>query len=439
VSELGSVALAIGRRLAKQATWHDGRCNWLAPVPVQDGRPSLALRSLQADLYEGTSGVALVLAELAHATGDELCRRTALGSARHALTHIGSVEPAQRAGFYAGRPGIVLALSRIGQLLASDEMTTGARTMALDLEREVIGAPSVDLVGGHAGAIVAMLALDVAADTPALRDAATRLGDGLAALAARHGTWSWTTPDPATRLDPTGLAHGASGIALAMMALADATGASRFALAASQAIDAENAWRDPDTTNWLEPPTSPPRGTSEVRRSFIAWCHGAPGIGLVRHRAWMVTGDHRRLDEARDAAALTASWLRAALETGRGDFSLCHGLTGVAEILRDLPPTNQAGRALPDAVAQHGIDEHVRDGKPFPCGGPGGESPGLMLGLAGIAHFYLRASGWTCPSLLSPWFKDWVWPGGPFSRAPGRQAAAPGVDDQALGGVATSG
>lgn len=434
-----SAALVIGRRLAKQATWHDGRCNWLTPVPVHDRRPSLALRSLQADLYEGTSGIGLVLSELASATGDELCRRTALGAARHALTHRGSVEPAQRAGFHAGKPGIVLALARIGQSLHSDEVTAEARAMALDLEHEVTDAPSADLVGGRAGAIVAMLALEAVAGAPALREAAIRLGDGLAVPAAKEGNGDWTAASPAAQLDPTGLAHGASGVALALMDLADATGATRFASAASRAIDAENAWRDPDTGNWLEPLPGPTQRAPEMRRSFMAWCHGAPGIGLVRHRAWLMTGDRGRLEEARDAAALTARWLRAALETGRGDFSLCHGLTGNAEIVRELTPADPKSRALHEAVALYGIDRHIHGGEPFPCGGPGGESPGLMVGLAGIARFYLRASGWSCPSLLSPRAEDWVWPDGPARRAPAWQPAAPGVDDRTLGGVATNG
>jgi len=42
-------------------------------------------------------------------------------------------------------------------------------------------------------------------------------------------------------------------------------------------------------------------------------------------------------------------------------------------------------------VAADGIRSYVKQGMPWPCGNGGaGESPNLMLGTAGIGHFYLR-------------------------------------------------
>jgi lantibiotic biosynthesis protein len=38
----------------------------------------------------------------------------------------------------------------------------------------------------------------------------------------------------------------------------------------------------------------------------------------------------------------------------------------------------------------HGVKKYENPGLPWPCGVHSGETPGLMLGLAGIGYFYLR-------------------------------------------------
>ena len=55
-------AAAIGRRLVSEAVWHDDRCTWFGDDVEDDG--AVIHRSLAADLYGGTSGVAWSLAHL---------------------------------------------------------------------------------------------------------------------------------------------------------------------------------------------------------------------------------------------------------------------------------------------------------------------------------------------------------------------------------------
>ena len=80
-------------------------------------------------------------------------------------------------------------------------------------------------------------------------------------------------------------------------------------------------------------------------------------------------------------------------------------------------------RTLADEIARAGIEEYGPPSRPWPCGWPGGESPGLMTGLAGIARFYLRRALPDLPSLLLPRASDdWASPGGviPPGRGPHR-------------------
>ena len=125
----------------------------------------------------------------------------------------------------------------------------------------------------------------------------------------------------------------------------------------------------------------------------MAWCHGAPGIGLSRLRAWRLTGDPARLAEAKAALATTVRALEAGLAGPGYGFSLCHGDAGNAELpLLAAEVLGEPGLALTaERVGWAGIERFGAPGLPWPCGVPnGGETPGLMLGLAGIGHFYLR-------------------------------------------------
>src|SRR6267143_6104824 len=82
-----NVAEEIGNHLCAQAIWHEGRCNWIGALP-EEGPGGTVLETyttLTADLYGGTSGVALFLAHLHRATGNSAARETALGAIRQAL------------------------------------------------------------------------------------------------------------------------------------------------------------------------------------------------------------------------------------------------------------------------------------------------------------------------------------------------------------------
>ena len=58
------------------------------------------------------------------------------------------------------------------------------------------------------------------------------------------------------------------------------------------------------------------------------------------------------------------------------------------------------GSRLALRVAQFGLDRYAADVRSWPCGTNGGQTPGLMLGLAGIGLFYLRLYDPTIPSIL---------------------------------------
>src|SRR6185503_13484238 len=101
-------------------------------------------------------------------------------------------------------------------------------------------------------------------------------------------------------------------------------------------------------------------------RYMSAWCHGGPGIGLSRLRAFETLGERRWLDDAHAAIRSTL----ASLVDPQMNYSLCHGRGGNTETLLE------AARVLGDAsllerpreVAVEGWQLHEAKGIAWTCG-----------------------------------------------------------------------
>jgi lantibiotic modifying enzyme len=140
---------------------------------------------------------------------------------------------------------------------------------------------------------------------------------------------------------------------------------------------------------------------------MVAWCHGAPGIGMARlglHR--LLPEEPEILAEAEIAIRTTAATLASASAQRLGNFSLCHGEGGNADLLiiaADLLGRPEL-RSQAEAVGIRGIEQFEDHGLPWPCGVPGaGETPNLMLGVAGIGCFLLRLyDSKNTPTVLLP-------------------------------------
>jgi lantibiotic modifying enzyme len=193
-----------------------------------------------------------------------------------------------------------------------------------------------------------------------------------------------------------GFAHGAAGIAWALLAVAATTGEQRFHAAALDAIAYERSLFSPEAGNWRDL-RERATGQRDEAAFMTAWCYGAPGIGLAR------LASLRHLDDATTRAEIDTA-LHTTLAHGFGDnHSLCHGDLGNLELLL------QAGQTLDDARWRHEAGRRaamILEGigmQGWVCANPlGVESPGLMTGLAGIGYGLLRlAEPARVPSILT--------------------------------------
>jgi type 2 lantibiotic biosynthesis protein LanM len=403
------VAAQIGRTITKQAIWCEDRCNWLGFVPLDRSIVPLlqvAYTALGSELYSGTSGIALFLAELFAVTGDTEPRRAALGAIRQALSRVDDLPRPARAGFFIGWIGIAFVAARLGRLLQKEELLREASRLVRRCKRDLENG-EFDLLYGKAGTIVGLLLLRDLLDEPSLLEYCIRLGRKLIATADKHdGTYSWNSSALWGSRNLTGFSHGCAGVGYALLELFRATRDAKYRKAAEAAFRYERSWCDSDLQNWPDLREEPgqPRPNLRALPFCNSWCHGAPGIALSRLRAYEILSDTECKAEAIAGLQTTAKGLEFRLSSGINNYSLCHGLAGNAEVLlygeRVLGSGTGEARAIVREVAAAGIELYHKGEKTWPCGTSGGENPSLMLGLAGIGYFYLRLSKLTVPQVL---------------------------------------
>jgi lantibiotic biosynthesis protein len=390
------VAGELAHGIAASAVWDGSRCNWVGALPPGDPRGTRAIASLGADLYGGTSGVALFLAEAGARLDDDAVREAAQGAIAHALEHARAIRPEHRDGLYLGPIGVAYAAARVAELLGSAHVLARACELLGRWRHDPAPSASADVMSGCAGAVTGLVALVDLLELPWLLPAAVSMGDELLARArVSPAGWSWGQPGQRSMHHLCGLAHGAAGIGHAFAELFAATGAARFGEAAQRAFAYERSWLDPLSGTWPDlRGVGRAAGRDAPMPTADSWCNGSAGIALSRLRAAELLGSATLREEAALALAACDRRARELLLQVPSDFSLCHGAAGTGDVLlrAAASPDDPRARRAAD-IGRHGIEHGNGDGPiRLPCGVTNGSTPGLFLGLAGIGMFYLRLS-----------------------------------------------
>ncbi|HET7544391.1 MAG TPA: lanthionine synthetase LanC family protein [Polyangiaceae bacterium] len=399
------IADRLGSRLARDAIWHGDQCTWLgwALMPKATGYKT-GVAAAGADLYSGTAGIALFLARLAKVTADARQQATAMAAVRHAAAR--ACAGRLRIGAYTGLSGVLYSAMEVAASLRNDEAAARGAELLTKLVSSAPAPEDSDVVTGRAGAVRALLSISphAALDAGSARRVAERFGRELLEQATRHdGRFSWRSRVVRSDTNLLGYSHGAAGIASALHDLFQCVGDSAFLEASDGAFAYEREHFDPSKRNWPDLMSkalghASTKGDDPLFAS--AWCSGAPGTALALARR-VSRMPKPALEDLLSAAIETTE---ASLQSRQDDdpFCLCHGTGGNAEVLLEIDRLcpRAGARDLIYAAAEDGA-RRFHDSGSWPCGLKGaGEAPGLLLGLAGIGHFYLRLHDSTVPSPL---------------------------------------
>jgi lantibiotic modifying enzyme len=394
------VAAALGFGIVRRALWWGERCTWFDGVPVGPEQSQSTSANVGSDVYGGTPGIGLFLAQLVARADDPALRRTARAALRQALV-AAEAPNASPLGFYAGKAGTAAAVVLGGVALGDDELVERGRAMLRTAALAPEHPHAIDLVGGTAGTLLALVVAASALGDEALLARAHEAARVLIGLAHRNagGSLSWTTMTDQLA-DLTGFAHGSAGNAHALLALHAVAPDPAYADAVNGALAYERGTFSAEFANW---PDYRWFGTGpKVPGYSAAWCHGA--VGIVRNR---LLAERLGFDVGADvgiALRTTAAQAERLLADPASDTTLCHGLFGAVDALIDGVRAGRSEYALLIARSANAAAERHHFGElPWPSGLISREPiDGLMMGHAGVGHVFLRLADPALPSLLAP-------------------------------------
>ena len=392
-------ARAVGDWFSEMAVREGDHASWIG---LEYRNQRWSLEPTPEDLYAGLPGIALFLGFLGEIAGDPEATELSRAAINTLLLQL-EIKPEEgqgtaSIGAFQGWGGIVWTIAHLGHLWQDRDLLAAGERMVERFPPLIVEDRELDLIGGAAGGLLGLLALHRASGSFRALEAAIQCGDRLVSLAEPWGPGLGWRSRLASEHPQTGISHGVGGIALALTELGAVTGEKRFLDAglAGFAGERERFWGDLDRLLHAVPGEKPPPESTVA----VAWCYGAPGVGLTRLRAY----PYARSDEER--AALQEEIDRAVrrtLERGPGqNHCLCHGDLGNLDFLL------QVQESFPSLALAEDIDRVLaavlasldRDG--WLCGTRASiESPGLMNGFAGIGYGLLRvAEPGRVPSVL---------------------------------------
>jgi len=373
----------------RSRTGRGGVVSWQAPRnKLSDAAPPAALGP---HLYDGIAGVAVFLGAYFSVTADAEVRDLALRSIAPLRANVAELAaaperargPAVAIGGLVGLGAFLYTFVRLAAWLREPELLESASLAAQVITPDSIGADDrLDVMSGCAGALLALLAFHGEAS---VREADRARALDLALLCGRNllnrrasyrsgpGAWAKSECPPLS-----GFAHGAAGIAHALVRLFETTGRQEFRDAALEGFAFERSLYDPAARTWFDPCFN-----RAVQQS--AWCQGAPGMALARLASLASAGTPAVREDLEECLDITL----AQPESERDH--LCCGNFGQVEILY------AAGRALDRPRLIAGARDLARrvlaragDFRFEPVDGQPQFHPSLFLGSAGVGYALLR-------------------------------------------------
>lgn len=424
-------AIRIGNQLLEEAKSDADGLYW--ETMDMDMDRNISFRVLET-LYSGSVGVVLFFQELYRVTGDKQYLETAVKGMDWTIAYCRKNPPTYFA-LITGRMGVPLALTRMHEFAGETDKPDGYYLKnALELARPYYdtkpGTGVDDLIGGTSGTLLGLMHLHAATarqfpeDESWLLESIDSIAKGLI-QSAHHGPRGlyWDLSDK--QIDGLcGFSHGAAGLGFVFLEIGRYFQNDTYYKLAEQAFLYEQYYFKEEIQNW--PDLRKGIYTDEDREEHLtayregnndfftesgnmsAWCHGAPGIGLARVRAYQLLGKESYKKDTEIAVKTTSLGVISADDPERSySHILCHGGGGNADLFIDAYRVlgQDSFLELAANAATNAVKSWQKNKYYLPGFGYGGttEDRSLFMGIAGVGYFYLRLlDPHTVPSVLAP-------------------------------------
>lgn len=296
--------------------------------------------SIAFDLYSGTAGIALILAEGARRWASKEMAEDARLAGKEMLSWARPMLDGRFLGLYTGLAGCIWTLDAIGRIgevkdpsWRSDPATDLALAYATDITKHGAPIKANDVISGLAGIGLAFLDRPLAQDGSLFIGAAAGIGDVLIERGKPEGAGlRWEMEEGNPRNLPN-FSHGTAGVAFYLAKLYGATKQKSFLEAAVKgAIYLQSvAKTDGDGCLIFH---SAPDGTD---RYYYGWCHGPAGTsqlfwqlhkvaGEAKWKEWALKGTKSLLDAKVPVQRASGYW---------NNEGLCCGTAGIGRHFLD--------------------------------------------------------------------------------------------------------
>lgn len=368
----------------------DGSMAWIALEYLKEA-DVFQFKPISYNFYSGAAGIGFFFAALFKATGEtnyyNLTKASMMPIMRIIDEELNELIRYSGIGGGVGLGSLIYSFTSIADFLQTTEFGETATIYALKcaefINPEILETDKkYDLMFGSSGLLLSLVKLYRLTDEQAVFDRILLTADYLLRNCQNTAQGENLVPTYGNRAI-TGISHGASGVALALLRAFECTGDERYKLAATAQLDFEEKMYDPEAANY------PTYKSTEDEKVFItSWCHGAPGIGLSRLMAYKVIQEEDLLQQINKNLAVTSAFSLDHLDHlccgnfGRLDIELEH-----AKFFSDEKKLQNIRRN-----AQYIVNRfYENDGFRLFIDAPIKVfSPGLFVGATGIAYSLLR-------------------------------------------------
>ncbi|MFQ9884510.1 MAG: type 2 lanthipeptide synthetase LanM family protein [Clostridium sp.] len=375
-------SISIGDFLVENAIWNDSKseCTWIAQL-IDGKRIKLGMSNYTLYEYGGTIAF---LITLSIETGEEKYFNTALGAIKTIERYYDNKLYEKKLSAYDGIGSLIYLYYKIYTVKKDYNYYLKYKKLIQELRViEIQDNCIVDYVGGLSGLVVLLCNIYEYEKDDSLLKTIIKLSKKLL--------------EKCDECNLTGLAHGYSGIILALSKISNIfkyndIDSDKYIDKIKRLILIENKYYDNEIKNWLD------LRKGQQKKDNIFWCHGLSGILLSRVKLLEYDFIDRSVLENDIENSLEKLFKYGF--TDEKNHSLCHGIFGNIDVLLNVGDITNNIKLIERAkIEAINALEYMKNNK-IKLGISSSDLMSFMLGLSGIAYALLRLNNLSVPSLL---------------------------------------